>query len=99
MQVDLDLQWNPSNPDTIGPEESVLIREVSLFQGLKSTHTWYLGKKKVSCLERCPYFRGVLIEGFHCIQTSVQDITLTEIKPGDNSETVICLTLGLYSTV
>ena len=28
----------------------------------------YLGKKKVSCLERCPYISGVLIEGFHCIQ-------------------------------
>ena len=61
------VQWNPSiySPDTIGPEESVLIREVSLFQGLKSTQTWYLGRKKVSCLRRCPYFRGVLIEGFH----------------------------------
>ena len=35
-------KWNPSNPDTNGPEESVLIREV------KSTQTWYLGKKKVS---------------------------------------------------
>ena len=31
------IQWNPSNPDTIGIEESVLIREVPLFQGLKST--------------------------------------------------------------
>ena len=30
----LGIQWNPSNPDTIRPEESVLIREVSLFQGL-----------------------------------------------------------------
>ena len=50
----------------LGEEESVLIREVSLFQGLKSTQTWYLGRKKVSCLERCPHFRGVLIEGFHC---------------------------------
>ena len=46
----------------LGEEESVLIREVSLFQGLKSTQTWYLGRKKVSCLERCPYFRGVLID-------------------------------------
>ena len=60
------VQWNPSNPDTIGPEESVLIREVSLFQRWKSTQTWNLGKKKVSCLERCPYFRGVLIERFQC---------------------------------
>ena len=51
----------------LGEEESVLFEEVSLFQGLKSTQTWYLGRKKVSCLERCPYFRGVLIEGFHCI--------------------------------
>ena len=39
---------------------------MSLYLGLKSTQTWYLGRKKVSCLERCPYFRGVLIEGFHC---------------------------------
>ena len=61
------IQWNLSNPDTTGPEESVLIREVFLFQGLKSTQTWYLGRKNVSCLERCPHFRGVLIEGFHCI--------------------------------
>ena len=44
------IQWNPSDPDTNGPEEGVLIREVSLFQG-------YLGRKKVSCLERFPYFR------------------------------------------
>ena len=50
----------------LGDEESVLFREVSLFQGLKSTHPWYLGRKKVSCLERCPYFRGVLIERFNC---------------------------------
>ena len=34
------IQWNPSNPDTIGPEESVLIREVSLFQGLNKHGTW-----------------------------------------------------------
>ena len=28
---------------------------------------WYLGWEKVSCLEKCPQFRGVRIEGFHCI--------------------------------
>ena len=61
----LVLQWNSSNLDTIGPEESVLISEVSLFQGLKNTQTWYLKRKKLSRLVRCPYFRGVLIEGFH----------------------------------
>ena len=58
MHEQLRVQWNPSKLDAIGPEESVLIREVSLFQGLKSTQIWYLGRKKVSCLERCPYFRG-----------------------------------------
>ena len=35
------IQWNTSNPDTIGPEESVPIWEVSLFQGLKSTQAQY----------------------------------------------------------
>ena len=59
------IQWNPSNEDTNGAEESVLYREVSLFQGLKE---WYLWRQKVSLLERCPQFRGVLIEGFHCIR-------------------------------
>ena len=59
------IQWNPSNPNTIGSEESVLIREVSLFQGLKSTQTWYiLGEeecvlfREVSLFQGCPY-RGV----------------------------------------
>ena len=26
-----------------------------------------LGRENVSLLERCPHFRGVLKEGFHCI--------------------------------
>ena len=47
----------------LGEEESVLIRELSLFQGLKITQTWNLGRKKVSFREvslfqGCPY-RGV----------------------------------------
>ena len=29
------LQWEPSNPDTLGPESTVLIIEVSSFQGLE----------------------------------------------------------------
>ena len=35
-------QWNSSSLDTIGPEESVLIREVSLFQELNihKNATW-----------------------------------------------------------
>ena len=47
----------------LGEEESVLFSEVSLFQYTNMV----LGEKEVSCLERCPYFRGVLIEGFHCM--------------------------------
>ena len=51
------IQWNPSNLDTIGTEESVHISEV-LFQGLKCMQelpSW--GNKK------CSYQRGVLILG------------------------------------
>ena len=65
-------EWNPSNADTNGAEESVLYREVSLFQELKRMQEWYLGQQKVSLLERCPQFRGVLIEGFHCIHLTMQ---------------------------
>ena len=73
------LQWYPSNRvDTIGPEESVLISEVSLFQRLKSTQTWYLERKKVSCLERCPYFKGVLIEGRMWLISSLQRTAQSE---------------------
>ena len=55
--------------DTIGTEETVLIREVSLFQGLNYMLELRLGKEKLSLflLERCPHFGGVLKEGFHCI--------------------------------
>ena len=51
------IQWNLSNPDTLGTEESVLVSEVSRFQGLNCTQTWHLGQLKVSCLLRCPHFR------------------------------------------
>ena len=30
-----NVQWNPSNPDTSGPESTVLIIEVSSLQGLE----------------------------------------------------------------
>ena len=57
----------PSNLDTVGPEESVLIREVSLFiSGAENYTNMVLGEDESIFLERCPYFRGVLIEGFHC---------------------------------
>ena len=39
--------------------------EVSLFQGLICAR---VAEKKVSFLERCPEFRCVLVEGFHCCE-------------------------------
>ena len=39
-------QYNLSNKDTNGAEESVIVSEVSPFQRLKE---WYLGWEKVSC--------------------------------------------------
>ena len=33
-----------------------------------------LGKENVFLLERCPYFRGVLKEGFHCIYTKTHAV-------------------------
>ena len=47
------LQWG---------RRSVIVSEVSSFQRLKCMQEWYLGWEKVSCLERCPQFRSVLIE-------------------------------------
>ena len=49
------MQWNSSNPDTNGTEESVHISEVSLFQG-----------EKKSLLKRCPHFKNVLGEVVYC---------------------------------
>ena len=36
------IQWNPSNPDTLGTPPSVLIRGVSSFQGLHITSIYLL---------------------------------------------------------
>ena len=53
-----------SNPDTLETEDSVLISEVSWFQGLQTLH---LGRLNVSCLLRCTHFWESWLEGFHCI--------------------------------
>ena len=34
-------QWNRSNPDINGAEESVIVSEVSSFQTLKCMQEWY----------------------------------------------------------
>ena len=61
--------------DTNGVEESVIVSEVSSFQGLKCMQEWYLGPEKVSCLERCPQFSPysstVCIHKYWCITVHV----------------------------
>ena len=78
------LQWNPSILDTNGAEESVIVSEVSSFQRLKWVQEWYLGREKVSCLEMCPHFRGVLVErgvplysNLHSLELPVMIYTVT----------------------
>ena len=61
----------------LGVGKGVLFREVSSFQRLKCMQEWYLGWEKVSCLERCPQFRGVLIER----EVPLHIHTLTNEKP------------------
>ena len=56
---------NSSNPETNKTEESVHFNEVFSFQGLNCMQELFLGERleeKVSVLERCPHFRGVLSE-------------------------------------
>ena len=53
------IQWNPSNPDTNGTEESVDISEVTLFQGLNHIQELFV--------EKGVPIQGVLREGFYCI--------------------------------
>ena len=56
------LEWNRSNPDTNGAEESVIVSEVSSFQRLKCMQEWYIlgvGKgvlfREVSLVQECPH--------------------------------------------
>ena len=56
-QIQNSIQWNLSKTDTIGTEESVLIREVSSFQKLKCMQERDLGQENVSCLERVSIFQ------------------------------------------
>ena len=50
------IQSNLSIPDTLGPNKTVLIIEVSLFQRFINTHYYCIGTDTT-----CPDYRGVLI--------------------------------------
>ena len=56
---DVCIQWDLSNPDTNGADESVVVSEVSSFQRLKCMQEWTCGGKK------CPVQRGVPSSGVH----------------------------------
>ena len=60
-------QRSPSIVDTLGTWWSVVYQEVSSLPELIYIKKAYFGHSKVSFIQRCPYFRGVLFEGFHCI--------------------------------
>ena len=68
------IQWNPSIPDTLGTSKSVQIMGVSSFQGYFWTKKAPLGLLWVSWIARCPHFRGVHSEGFHCTCTDVRTV-------------------------
>ena len=59
--VQLRLQWDPSNTDTLGPLKCVLIRGVSSFQGANNTYLYEVGtwssvlNKEVSSFQGCPF--------------------------------------------
>ena len=54
----MGVQWNSSNPDTNGTEQSVRIKEYTALGGKKCL---------IIIRERCPHFSGVLREGLDCI--------------------------------
>ena len=52
------IQWNLSNLDTNGAEESVIVSEVSSFQTLKCVQEWYTWGgpfREVSSVQECPH--------------------------------------------
>ena len=65
---------------TVLGEESVHISEVSLFQGLNCMQELLLGKEKVSLLERCLHFRGVLsvlwLHSFYIVLQSCKSLII-----------------------
>ena len=67
-----DIQWSPSIVDTLGTWPSVLYRQVPHFKIEKA----YLRHRKVSIIQRCLYFSGVLKRGFllHTVFTAFKTL-------------------------
>ena len=56
VRLNVHVQYNLPILDTLGPNNTVLIMEVSLFQRFISTHLYCIGTDTT-----CPDYRGVLI--------------------------------------
>ena len=53
-----------------GPAKSVLIREVSLFQGLNYTHLYCVGTRKCVLIREVSLFQGLNYTHLYCVWTS-----------------------------
>ena len=61
IYIHTDIQWNLSIKDTSGTSQSVLNMEVSLFQRLISTVTYYVGTLRSVPIMEVSLIRSVLI--------------------------------------
>ena len=56
--LQMEIQWNLSITDTLGPEKQFFIWRFPLFRGYFTCVTIYLDPQKQSVIERFPLFRG-----------------------------------------
>ena len=71
------VQWNLSNPDTLGAEESVLISEVSLISGVELYTNMAFGTAKSVLFIEVSSFQGVLIRGVLLYNITVCTVHVT----------------------
>ena len=61
-----------------------------------------MGQPNVSCLLRCPYFRGVLNEGFHCISKLAYcefNNNIRDCEHRKQARILVCITILLCTCV
>ena len=88
-KIIITLQWNLSIPDTLGPQKTVLIIEVSLFHRFIYTHLYCNGSTT-----DCPYYRGVLIievSLFQSVHNSRFDCTCIIIRCPPLNRSFACI--------
>ena len=68
---------------TVEPSNRDRVEAFSKVSSLQRLKEWYFGQEKVSCLERCPQFRSVLIEGlqlYNCERALVSLVVYSEME-------------------